>query len=521
MQRTTRTLVLALAITLLAAPLAEAGNLNGVIKLGGIFKDEQATDMSAVPETYNIYEGFSISRINLRSQLGQSNFFHLDLHEINLDSGKGVFDYRLQNVGSLTVRFDQHRQLMDTTGSVGSQRRDWRLGLNLTPTRNFRITGDFGHQTRTGDRLGYPAGTVSFLGNTYDYALKTGRIEAEINQDGNSVAIGYEMSQFEDDALSDAKRQGHVISLRLRGQGPFLRDRLSHFVRASYGVQELDAFRIENQHSDVQYLGMLRIVPALRFQYRFYGGRMKEGSTGQEILNLRNDFDLTWYNRIGSLYGGYGYVTNDSYRDLTTYNVWRVGGSATIVRGTKLKASYASSTKDDQNQRTLLRNIDDQRITASLQSKLTRALTLGVSFADRQREYPMIDVKVVGQRYGAFGRLAQAGKGAIQVDYTYSDDDYQDRVAGFRADNSAVSGRLDIESIENLRLSAGVTYLNVGKDLDIEKSILTFSGQYDFLDKYFVEAKYNVYNSDDFVLVDQYYTANVVWLNFGYRLSVN
>ena len=68
MPRTTRVLALALTMILLASA-AQAGKLDGVIKLGGIWKDEQAANLSAVPETYNIYEGFSVSKIDLRSQL--------------------------------------------------------------------------------------------------------------------------------------------------------------------------------------------------------------------------------------------------------------------------------------------------------------------------------------------------------------------------------------------------------------------------------------------------------------------
>ncbi|MFO7609252.1 MAG: hypothetical protein R6X35_08655, partial [Candidatus Krumholzibacteriia bacterium] len=126
-----------------------------------------------------------------------------------------------------------------------------------------------------------------------------------------------------------------------------------------------------------------------------------------------------------------------------------------------------------------------------------------------------------GPWWSAFGRLVYPGWGAVNVDFSYADDEYVDRLAGFRADNSSVGGRVDFERVRNLRLSAGATYLDIGKDLDIEKSILSFEGHYDLLKDYFVEVKYNVYNYDDYVLLDRYYTANVVWLNVGYRLSID
>ena len=50
------------------------------------------------------------------------------------------------------------------------------------------------------------------------------------------------------------------------------------------------------------------------------------------------------------------------------------------------------------------------------------------------------------------------------------------------ADNKAVTGRIDYEAIKDLRLSAGLTWLDIGKDLDTEKSILGFEGEYTFMD---------------------------------------
>ena len=63
--------------------------------------------------------------------------------------------------------------------------------------------------------------------------------------------------------------------------------------------------------------------------------------------------------------------------------------------------------------------------------------------------------------------------------------------------------------------------LEAGKDLDIEKSILFFEGEYTVQKDLHFEVKYNVYNYDDFILLDRYYTANVVWFNVAYDLHGN
>ena len=148
-----------------AATTAWAGSLNGEIKLGGIFKDETVGDVSAMPETFNIYEGFSFSRVKLAGQAGQKNFFTLDLNEINQKSGRGMFGYRVPNLLNLTLRYDQHRQIYDAAGDVTSRRKNMRGSLVLTPSKVWRIAADFGDQRKTGERMAYPSGTASFLGN--------------------------------------------------------------------------------------------------------------------------------------------------------------------------------------------------------------------------------------------------------------------------------------------------------------------------------------------------------------------
>ena len=50
----------------------------------------------------------------------------------------------------------------------------------------------------------------------------------------------------------------------------------------------------------------------------------------------------------------------------------------------------------------------------------------------------------------------------------------------------------------------------------IEKSIPSFEARYTVLEDYSVELKYNIYNYDDYILWDRYYTANIVWINVAY-----
>ena len=508
-------------LLLLFSQTAMAGNVNGVIKLGTIIKDEDTKDMTAIQETYNIYEGFSVSQVRLNGTMGRRSSFLLDLNEINRDSGTGLFTYRVQDLAKVTVKYGSHRQLYDADGSVSSLRRDWRFGASVTPSSATRITANFGHQTRTGDRLAYPTGTNGVLGGTYDYTVLNGNVEAEVHRGARKLAVGWDMSSFTDDLNSMAERSGNVFSLRANGPCYLFPNLVSHYVRGAYGTQTLDVPELDYTMSSFQYLGLLRPSTDLQLKYRFYAGRIENDVTTYKTDNIRNDVDLTWYNSYGSLFGGYGYVTNDNDVSLTSYNEWRVGTALNYEKALRLQVSYANSDKTDLEEKTLLKDIEASRLKASLKSQPTDNLTLGVSYADRKRDFPVLGVTADGKRYSAFGRIEQPGVAAFSLDYTYSEDDYTDRVAGFAADNRALSGRVDFTMVKDLNLAAGLTYLNIGGDLDIEKSIMMFEGSYTVAEDYFVEVKYNVYNYDDYLMLDRYYTANVVWLNVGYKLSIN
>jgi hypothetical protein len=520
MSATRRTIRLAALLGLLLASPVLAGRVDGTIKLGAISLDEDAGDLSAVQETYNIHDGFSVSQVLLDGQLGTRSFFRLDLEEINLDSRKGLFSIRVPDLGRLTVRHDQHRQLFDDRGAVASERKDWRFGASLTPTRWLRLVGGYDIQTREGDRLSYPAGTTSVLGDVYDYTLRTHRWEAEVHEGGRGVAVGLETSDLSDDRLSAADRSGRVFSLRAYGSDPVLPVAVSHSVRAAFGKHELTASDLDYTLRTFRYVGTVKPLRQLHVRYDLGLSRIENDATGLQTDRVQNDLDVTLRLRHGSVSGGYGYVTNDDDRTLTSYDVWRAATTFHYDRWIKGKVSYATSEKNVDEDLTLLRDVEDSRFRASLESRPLDELTVGARFADRTREFPVIGVEAEGTTVGGFARLALTGWGGLMADYSYSDDDYDDRLAGFATTSHVVTGRVDIEAVRDLRLSAGVTYLDVGGDLDIEKSILMFEGSYDLLDDYFVEIKYNVYNYDDYILLDRYYTANVVWVNFGYRLSL-
>jgi len=61
----THILIITLGVMLVFCSTSLAGEYDGTVKIGGVIIDENAGDLSAMQETYNLYEGFSLSQIKL------------------------------------------------------------------------------------------------------------------------------------------------------------------------------------------------------------------------------------------------------------------------------------------------------------------------------------------------------------------------------------------------------------------------------------------------------------------------
>jgi hypothetical protein len=515
MKRTVHIGVLVVVASLATFTPVSATEVDGRIKLGGVIVDEDAGDLSVMQETYNIYEGFSLTQLWFNGSFNPKSFFTLDLTDINLDNRKAAFDFHVPGQFKFFTRYDQHRQVFDPQRAVNSSRKDWRFGAWLTPRRWVQISADYGYQTRNGNRLGYPAGTESQLGNSYDFALHTGSVEAEFRKNLRALAVTYSFSDYSDNLTEVPARSGYVVAARFRSPCYFS-DKVTHTLRGAVGKRNLSNWATDYTLSNFQYVGIAGPFYRLQLRYNLYLSRIDDSSTQMKTDNVRNVFDLTYFYRYGRVYGGYGYEINDDDRSLTSYNTYNIGGSFRNIYGLSGKIEYADRAKKDEEKLTLLKDIDTALFLAKLQWAWRQELVLGAIYKDRQRDFPDIGTEATGEYVNTYGRYGRDDLGTIGAEYTYSEDLYRNLAGRFNTKSHAVTARLWTRSFSGLVLGASLTYLDVRGDLDIEKSIPSFEARYRVLEDYSVELKYNIYNYDDYILWDRYYTANIVWINVAY-----
>lgn len=520
MRKTIMAAGLALLLGFILAPPVHASKWNGVLKVGGIYLDEyDGGNLSAMQETYNIFDGFNVAKVLVNGNFADRHNLTLNLTDINLDSRKGYLSYRVPNRVRFSARYDQYRYVFDPDRQVTSSRKDWQAFLGVTATPWLRFDGRYNWQTRTGDRQSYPPNTDSWLGTSYDNTIQRGYIEAVAQKYGRGVAVGYEFTDFDNGTYDADSRQGYIVSARAYGNAHYL-PWWNHYLRGALGETKLKEGGLDWQLSSFEYTGVARPWQRVGLKYNFYASRIEDASTDMPTDTYRNDFDVIYYSRYGRVYGGYGYITNDDDQAITSYDVWRAGLNGNYEKWITLSVDWQNRTKTDQEKKTLLQDIEDSRLKVRVRS-VYRFVTVGLGYNDRTRDFTDIGLSAEGERYEAYLELRDARWGAIRGDYSYSEEEYTDYSGGYSPKSNIVTGRVDFEYITDLRLTAGTSFLDIGGDLDIEKSILFFEGEYVLLDDWIFEVKYDVFNYDDFIVLGDYYTANVVWFNVGYKFSVD
>jgi hypothetical protein len=170
-----------------------------------------------------------------------------------------------------------------------------------------------------------------------------------------------------------------------------------------------------------------------------------------------------------------------------------------------------------------LRDTEYARAEAKIDARPLANLTIGGRVAERTRKMPDVSAEAEGLAASAYGSYRYQYSADIAttlgVDYRYADDDYDNAASEYHVTSQFVTGRIEIDLYQRITGTAAVHYVEVGEDMDIEKSILSFEVAYAFWRTFDAKVKYNVYNYDDFLVTDRYYTANIVWIDFGYGFS--
>jgi hypothetical protein len=525
-----RRALIAMMFCLGCASVARAGDSTSVwegrVRVGGILMDDTG-NKSVMQDTYNIFEGVSLSSLHLNGQFDPRNHLLLDLTDINLGDRRGQLDVRRAGTLHLLSTYAESRYVFDASGNIDARRRNSLNTLTYTPSRWLWLSGDYNLQTRTGDRVPLNPGPPGWLGYAYDSKLHRWRGEAQMRaSSGIGGTVAYDGVR-QNDALDDRReRSGYVVSAIL--QVPHLViPRLTNIVRGAIGRSELPYSGLGFDLKNIQYTGLLDATRMLRLKYRFYGSSIDDEATRMRTDNFIHDVDVSarWHRALAS--AGYGWEALDDDHAVTTSQTWRGALSlSTAENKVSGRVAYSARNTDDEESTTLIKDTELARLDVRLDARPKPTVSIGGRVANRDRRMPDIASEANGWtgtayatwRYEHFGDKGVVA-GDVGADYTYADDDYDLTTGHEQVTSNAATARVNVTYHDRIDARASVTYFEAGHDLDIHKSILSFGAGYKFAKGFSADAQYNAYNYDDYLVIARYYTANVVWLNVGYAFS--
>jgi len=516
-----------IAASAATAAYAEPWAWDGKVRAGGVWLDKTG-DESTMPETYDIYDGFMLSSINLKGRSGRHLHMTLDLNDFNQDNRRGTFDFRRTGKVHFRSRYSESRWLFDPAVSREAGRKSWDNSLSWTPRKSLRFSADYNLQSRDGSRMGLNPGYEGWLGTEYDSKLHRYRLEAQATaKNGVGGMVAYDGVKQNDAIDPNGGRDGYVFSANLHVPGYYVKT-LTHVVQAAIGRSEARESGLGFDMMSLQYTGLWQALKWMRWRYRFYGSQVEDEATTIQTNNFHHDLDGTFSYSVAVLMLGYGWEALDGDLAMTTTNKFR-GALSLRDPNNRISGRVTFDGRDgeDEENTTLLRDSESQRWDVRVDAHPISALALGVRGSDRERKYPDIGVKSCGTAGTAYAAWREPIKVAtlpvsiteVGVEYTYADDEYHNLWGRQHVVSNAVTGRAAVTVFHSLDLSGSFTYLELDKDLDLEKSMVSVGAAYRFPHGLLADVKYNVYNYDDYLLLDRYYTANVVWFNVGYEFS--
>ncbi len=507
--KTVNKILIAAILTIFTTSLVFAGG-SGDLKLGYTYLSDKGNLAMSQP-TFNDYKGIGLSLENFRYQCSKGTIFRADLKNITLDNRNLNLGIEKAGLWGLNANLNKYRRIYDFEGKDATKRDQFGSDLWVNLNKRLRIFGGFssiGLKGKIDDSFNLGADAPRQM----EYSQKNYNVGARINCNGGMFQAEYLKINYKDKKISD--RDQDRQNVRLNALMPVLKN---NRLIASGGFQSFETkytasgFKIKS--NTVWGGGLLNLPHHFSVNYNFIFNRAGSDSDMVKTDNIANTVYLNhvWPNLAGLTVGYQNDIRDDFDKQLKS-NSYYFSGWVTKNR-CELRADYGSRAEDVKKGTRLVGNEDRTRFKVQTKYRYTDATWLGLSYEGKQRKNDDIGSKADFNRFGAqcavkFGDLFNLNGG-----YFYATGKYKNIESEFKFTDHELFGDITLKEFCRLTPGFGALYYRSKRDLDIEHFNLRFSGTYRLVSDFELEAIYNVYNFDDFLVSDRYYTSNIVEIN--------
>ncbi len=509
------------AISLLAMISASpvfAENGSGMIKIGYTFIDEEG-NRAVNHSTFNQYEGFDFSLEKFRYFLKNGIRFDADLKRVTLNNRNLYFGAEKSGLFGVRVNNNQYRRVYDFDGNDFIRRHTTTGDIWLYPYRYVKIFGSGSFIGRSGSVLEYFDVVDGGMPTAVDYEQKRANTGFQINYRGRMLRAEYGGINYvnhEDYYLDQSRRW-----FKIRGFGAVPRYDwiLIHggFLNYRTWYKQTD-FEIK---SNKGWGGTTLNLPMnFSVSYNFIFERTASDSDKVGTDNIAHTFYAShlWPGYAGATIG-YQNDISDDFDNVIKANSYYFSGWIKPKSYLDFRAEYGfRAEKVDEGSR-LLGDEDRNRFKISGKYRHDRYGSIRIRYEIRTRNNDQLGSEVDFDRVAFDWVFLISEYADLTGGYSYSVGDYTNMEQEFEFRDHLVYGDILSHEYYNVQAGAGLVYYRSKRDTDVESIALHFSGRYKLPDSYYFEVKYNVNNFDNFLVNNEYYTANIVEINLTKDLS--
>lgn len=498
---------------------AMANNGTGNVKIGYCFIDD-AGNRSVDHLTFNDYEGIGLSLEKFKFAL--RNGFRISANLRNTTLNNRNMTLGISKPGLFGAEFlnNQFRRIYDFEGGSFTRRNRTEGSLWFYPQRYMKIFGGGSLINLSGKTIDL-FNTSGFGSATeMDYGQKAFNVGLRGNYHGRMLQAEYRAIDYKDNELASCDQKRYQIKLDALTPIPYYeRVILSGGFRHFQTKYSSNDFKISA--NTVWGGARAKISPVVYASYNFLFDRAGSDSDLVATDNLAQAAYLTYENPMkAGMTAGYQFDVRDDFENEVKGNSYYFSGWCNALREFEFRFEYGSRVEDVKDGVRLLG--DENRTRYKTMAKYTKENvgSLSLKYEGKQRKNNQIESKADYNQIAADFELLGCQKCFnLSGGYSFSVGKYTNREKNFQFKDNILYGELDSKEFCHFSAEFGGQYYRSKRDLNLESFSLHFEATYRFLKNHRIEAIYNVLNFDNFLVDDQYSTANIVEVNLIKELS--
>jgi len=480
---------------------------------------DETGNLSVDRSTFNDYEGASLSLEDFRYDFSNGMLLRANLRNMTLNNRNLTADIGKAGLFSLKLQHNQFRRIYDFHGGNTTRRHNEGASLSFRPVQYIEIFAGGNLMGRTGSTLDFFS--PSPLGDKHevDYKQHFYNAGARITYRGALVTGEFRGNQFRDN-LNESRDQNRREG-RVTASVPVPR---YEWIVLQGGFRNFETKYKESDFtiSSNRGWGAASVALPRGFALKYY----------IMLDRTSSDSDYTAYDNLvhavyagftdvrhGGVTVGYQYDVNDQYQEQTEANSFYASGWFKPVPRAELRAEYGNRAEDVKEGVRLLGDEDVNRFKVTGKYRYADVGSIALKYEGKVRKNDDIGSKITLHRATVDCAVALKKYGSATAGYSYGKGDYENSTSMFQFADHLLYGDITSQEYYRVTAGAGATYYRSKRDLDVESFNIRCSAAFRFYDDLRLEAIYNAHNFDDFLVRDQYYTANIVEINLTKGLS--